>query len=66
MFSYFIMIPTGNKKKNRKWVKWGGNILLLFYPLSPFSPVSILAFLFFLKELLLCDVSYIELFTRKI
>ena len=23
-------------------------------------------FLFFLKELLLCDVSYIELFTRKI
>ena len=39
----FIVIPTGNdKKKNRKWAKWGGNSSPLFYPLPPFPPVSIL------------------------
>ena len=27
---------------------------------------NVTVFLFFLKELLLCDVSYFELFTRKI
>ena len=31
--SYFIVIPTGNKKKNRKCAKWGGNSSPLFYPL---------------------------------
>ena len=39
--SYIIVIPTGNKKKNRKWVKWGGNSSPLFYSPPPFSPVSI-------------------------
>ena len=41
--SYFIVIPAGNKKKNRKWAKWGGNSSPLFYQLSPFPPLSIMA-----------------------
>ena len=40
--NYIIVIPTGNKKKNRKWAKWGGNSSPLFYSLPPFPPVSIL------------------------
>ena len=38
--SYIIVIPTGNKKENRKWVNGGG----LFTPLLPsptLPPVSI-------------------------
>ena len=41
--SYFIVIPTGNEKKIRKWVKWGVNSSPLFNPFPPFLPVSVLA-----------------------
>ena len=36
------MIPTGNKKKKRKWAKWGENSSPLFYTLPLSFPVSIL------------------------
>ena len=40
--SYFIVIPTDNKKKNQKGAKWGGNSSPLFYPLPLFPSMSIL------------------------
>ena len=40
--SYIIVIPTGNKKEKPEVGKWEGNSSPLFYPIPPFSPVSIL------------------------
>ena len=40
--SYFIVIPTGNKKEKPEVDKCGGNSSPVFYPLPSFLPVSIL------------------------
>ena len=40
--SYFIVIQTSNKKKNRKWANEEETLHPLFYSLPPFPPVSIL------------------------
>ena len=45
--SYIIVIPTGNKKEKPEVDKWGGNSSLLFYPLPPIPPVSILTVIIF-------------------
>ena len=40
--SYFIVILTGNKKKNRKWTNGEETLYHSSTPIQPFSPVSIL------------------------
>ena len=39
---YFIVIPTGNKKKNRKWTNGEETLHPSSTPFPPFPPVSIL------------------------
>ena len=66
--SYFIGIPTGNKKKNRKWTNGEETLHPLFYPLPPFPPVSILSVIILSirsEEVLLFLVLLIHINTHK-